>query len=46
MVLPLHDVSRIAVQKPATAKNEAALTFVVAGLAAVLGWFAYFAVGQ
>jgi len=34
------------VQKPATAKNAAALTFVAAGLGAALGWFAYFAVAQ
>ena len=43
-VLPLQDVSRMAVQKPATAKNAAALTFVAAGLAAALGWFAIFAI--
>jgi len=46
LVLPLHEVSRIAVQKPATAKNAAALTFAAAGLGAALGWFAYFAVAQ
>lgn len=45
VALPLHEVSRIAVQTPATVKNEAALTFVAAGLAAVLGWFAYYAIG-
>jgi hypothetical protein len=46
VVLPLNEVSRIAVQKPATAKNEAALTFVAAGLVAVLGWTAYAVIGQ
>lgn len=42
-VLPLGEVSRIAVQQPAGAKTAAALTFVAAAAIAVLGWWVYFA---
>lgn len=41
-VLALADISRIAVQKPANAKNAAALTFVAATLGTALIWLAYF----
>jgi hypothetical protein len=45
-VLALSNVSRMAVQRPANAKNAAALTFIAATLGAALAWYAYFVAGS